>query len=164
LADEPPASLVAQLERAFLSSGGDLPTVHRALINAPEMWVQEPRKFKTPNDFILSSLRALGVPRLEEGPALASFNELGQIPFRAPSPKGWPDDAASWAGADAIMKRLEWAQALASRIQSRTPPVEIASDVLGPYLRDMTRQGIMRAESASQGLTLALLSPEFQRR
>lgn len=164
LADEPPASLVAQLERAFLASGGDLPTLHRALINAPEMWAQEPRKFKTPNDFILSSLRALGIPRLEEGPALASFNELGQMPFRAPSPKGWPDDAASWAGADAIMKRLEWAQALASRIQSRTSPVEMAIDVLGPYLRDTTRQGIMRAESATQGLTLALLSPEFQRR
>jgi uncharacterized protein (DUF1800 family) len=164
LADEPPASLVAQLERAFLASGGDLPTVHRALINAPEMWEKESRKFKTPNDFILSSLRALGVPRVEEGPALASFNELGQIPFRAPSPKGWPDDAASWAGADAIMKRLEWAQALAARVQSRTPPVELASDVLGPYLKDKTRQGIMRAESATQGLTLALLSPEFQRR
>jgi uncharacterized protein (DUF1800 family) len=42
--------------------------------------------------------------------------------------------------------------------------VEIASDVLGPYLRDTTRQGIMRAEAATQGLTLALLSPEFQRR
>jgi uncharacterized protein (DUF1800 family) len=62
------------------------------------------------------------------------------------------------------MKRLEWAQALAARVQSRTPPVELASDVLGPYLKDKTRQGIMRAESATQGLTLALLSPEFQRR
>jgi uncharacterized protein (DUF1800 family) len=95
---------------------------------------------------------------------LASFNELGQIPFRAPSPKGWPDDAASWAGADAIMKRLEWAQALAARVQNRIPPAELARDVLGPYLRNVTHQGITRAESATQGLALALMSPEFQRR
>ena len=51
-----------------------------------------------------------------------------------------------------------------ARVLTRTPRAEIASDVLGPYLKDRTRQGIMRAESATQGLTLALLSPEFQRR
>lgn len=164
LADKPPDSLIGRLERSFLDSGGDLRVVHRALIDAPEMWSAEQQKFKTPNDFILSALRALGVPRIEEGPALGSFNELGQIPFRAPSPKGWPDDAASWVGPDAIMKRLEWAQALAERVQNRTPPADLAADVLGPYLRDTTRQAITRAESATQGITLALMSPEFQRR
>ena len=55
-------------------------------------------------------------------------------------------------------------RALAARVQNRIPPAELARDVLGPYLRNVTHQGITRAESATQGLALALMSPEFQRR
>ncbi|HVJ01469.1 MAG TPA: DUF1800 domain-containing protein, partial [Sphingomonas sp.] len=36
--DDPPAPLVARLEKAFLASDGDLPSVYRALVEAPECW------------------------------------------------------------------------------------------------------------------------------
>ncbi len=164
IADDPPAAAVAHLERAFTRGDGALPALHEALIDAPDIWSPGLRKFKTPNEFIVSSLRLAGLERLEPRALIAAYDLLGQAPFRAPSPEGWPDDAASWAGPDAVMKRLEWAQAFAQRIGARIRPQDLADDALGPLLSDDTRTAIARAESAEQGFTLALMSPEFQRR
>ncbi len=40
----------------------------------------------------------------------------------ASSPAGWPDTASSWSGADAVMKRLEWANAVSQRISAMGSP------------------------------------------
>jgi len=164
VADEPPAAAVAALEDAYRRSGGALPALHEALVGLPEAWAPESRKFKTPIEFLLSSLRAVGLPRVEQRPLLGAHEALGQMPFRAPSPKGWPDTAESWSGPDALMKRLEWSQALAERIGDRVRPEDMIAGALGPMLQPATRTAVQRAESAAQGLVLALMSPEFQRR
>ena len=36
--DEPPPAMVERLSRAYQDSGGDLPTVYRAIIDSPEAW------------------------------------------------------------------------------------------------------------------------------
>lgn len=92
------------------------------------------------------------------------YNALAQQPFRAPSPAGWPDDATSWSGSDAVMKRLEWSNAVARRLQVAMSPNDFLDMTLGPLASETTRKAVSRAESAEQGFTLALMSPEFQRR
>jgi uncharacterized protein (DUF1800 family) len=62
------------------------------------------------------------------------------------------------------MKRLEWSQALAERLGERGRPDQLARAALGPLLTTRTQQSVQRAESGAQGLALALMSPEFQRR
>ena len=106
----------------------------------------------------------MGISSVPQQGLFGGYQLLGQPPFRAPSPKGWPDDTASWAGPDAIMKRLEWSQALAERVEGSVRPEDLVSGALGPLLSAKTRQAVQRAETAKQGLTLALMSPEFQRR
>jgi uncharacterized protein (DUF1800 family) len=138
--------------------------VHRALIDAPEAWSAESLKFKTPAEFLLSSLRLLDQQSIEPAPLRNAINLLGQAPFRAPSPAGWPDRASHWAAPDAIMKRLEWSQMLAERLGRRERPDERLIGALGAQISTATLQAIRRAESQSQGLVLALMSPEFQRR
>ncbi|HVZ98742.1 MAG TPA: DUF1800 domain-containing protein [Caulobacterales bacterium] len=164
IADEPPPSAVARLEHVFLETEGDLPSLHRALAALPEAATPEARKFKSPQDFILSACRMTGVASAPLRGMAGSFQMLAQPIFRAPSPAGWDDVSENWAGPDAIMKRLEWSQALAARVGRRDAPEALAADVLGPGLSDATRAAVARAESAEQGLTLALMSPEFQRR
>jgi len=164
IADEPPAAAVERLAQAYRTSGGHLPTVHRALIDAPEAWSAESLKFKTPAEFLLSSLRLLDQQSIEAAPLRNAINLLGQAPFRAPSPAGWPDRASHWAAPDAIMKRLEWSQMLAERLGRRERPDERLIGALGAQISTATLQAIRRAESQSQGLVLALMSPEFQRR
>jgi len=46
VADDPPPAAVERVAHAFLKGGGDLPTVYAALIEAPEAWDADMRKFK----------------------------------------------------------------------------------------------------------------------
>ncbi|THD66256.1 MAG: DUF1800 family protein [Phenylobacterium sp.] len=164
VADDPPPALVARLQAAWTGSGGDLAKVADALITAPEAWDPAPAKFKTPYEFIVSSYRAAGalpVGFQQVGPILTA---LGQKPFSAPSPKGWPEDAQSWAAPDAIVKRMQFAQAFsAGAVQDRDPKA-LAADALGDRLSPDTAKAIARAESRPEGFALLLMSPEFQRR
>src|SRR2546430_13557222 len=58
---------VGRLAVAFTRSGGDLPTVYRALIDSREAWVEPLAKYKTPSDYIISGFRGLTLPvRSEE--------------------------------------------------------------------------------------------------
>lgn len=168
IADTPPIAAVAKLEKVFRESEGHLPALHAALVDLPEAFDERARKFKTPDEFILSALRMTGVEKVEPQPLYAAYALLGQRPFSAPSPEGWADTAEEWAAPDAVMKRLEWSQALARRIpqgaSGREAPADAASAALGAMLSTRTAEAIRRAESAEQGLTLALMSPEFQRR
>ena len=124
----------------------------------------EAGKFKTPNDFLISTMRAGGVASTSTQALRGTFEQLGPAPWRAPSPKGWPDVATEWAAPDAILKRIEWANLAADALGESTHPVRFAEEALGPALRDTTRTAISRAQTARQGLVLALMSPEFQRR
>lgn len=164
VADDPPPALVARLEAAWTSSKGDLSQVAEALIAAPEAWTPAPQKFKTPYEFIVSSYRAAGGQPSgfqQFGPILTA---LGQKPFSAASPKGWPEDAQSWAAPDGIVKRMQFAQAFsAGAVRDRDPKV-LAADALGERLTPDTAKAIARAESRAEGFALLLMSPEFQRR
>jgi uncharacterized protein (DUF1800 family) len=165
VSDTPPPQLVERLAQSYLGSGGALPALYRTLIESPEAWEPELRKFKQPEEFALSALRAMGLKQLDRPQAAMSFAVMGQQTFGAPSPAGWPDDAASWAGSDAVKRRLQWTSQLAERMSASGPaPVQIAQAVLGPFLHADTRQHIASAASKSEGLTLLLMSPEFQRR
>ena len=165
IADEPPPAAVERVGRAFRDSGGHLPTVHAALLECPEAWEAPLAKLKSPIDYVVSCLRALPAARAAEPRALfLALREMGQRPYFAPSPQGWPDTAPAWAGADALWKRIEWSGILAARAGSGIDPVAVAQASYGEGVSEATRLAIERAESRQQGLALWLASPEFQRR
>ena len=164
IADDPPPAAVERIARVFFKTGGDLPRVYAALIESPEAWNPDARKFKTPEDFVFSSLRCLNIVPQKPEEVLRSFELLGQRPFTPGSPAGWPDTARSWDGSDALMHRVLWATRAAARYEQGLPPSEVASSSLGAYARPETLTALNRAASSSQGLALLLMSPEFQRR
>lgn len=164
VADEPPVALIAKLETAWMRSGGRLDEVARTLIIAPEAWVAPAAKMKTPYDFIISTHRALNVLPRRPQALQAPLRDLGQPAWAPPSPKGWPDTTADWAGPDALVKRMEWAASVADAARGEREPLAIAEAALGPRLSERTRTAVARAESRPEALTLLLMSPEFQRR
>jgi uncharacterized protein (DUF1800 family) len=164
IADDPPRAAVERIARAFMASRGDLPTVYRALIDSPDAWTQPLAKYKTPSDYIISSFRGLQVPADAGRAPLAPFELLGQRTYSPGSPAGWPDRSADWDGASALMKRIEWADALGQRLGNRGDAAELAPQLLGDTLTTTTRTAIARAASGSQAVTLLLASPEFMRR
>ena len=164
VADDPAPELVARIARVFLDSGGDLPTVHAALIHADEPWLAATAKYKSPQDFVISAFRAFDRVPDDTRFVIGALDLMGQTPYRPGSPAGWPDTADEWGGADALYKRIEWSNAVARYAGSGVDPVALGEAVLGPALSDHTRAAIARAESATQGVTLLLASPNFQRR
>lgn len=162
--DEPPPALVARLEAAYRKSSGDLPTLYRVLIDAPECWAPQPVKFKSPWEWSISALRALGTPQLPPLAATGLLTQLGQPVWRPGSPAGWDDVAAAWAGPDAVMRRVEAAERFAQRTRDTIDARQRAAELFPGALSDTTAQAIARAESPGQGVALLLVAPEFMRR
>lgn len=164
IADEPPPAAVERLAQAFTEFGGDLSSVYRTLIDAREAWEQPLAKYKTPTDFIVSTYRGLSLPVDAAHGPLAPFELLGQRTWQPGSPAGWPDRGADWDGASALLKRVEWADAVGGRLGSRRNAAELAPQLLGANLADATRSAISHAASAQQAVALLLAAPEFLRR
>lgn len=162
--DEPPPALVGKLETVFLKSGGDLPSVYRALVEAPECWVAHPVKFKSPWEWTISALRGLGAEQLPPMAMNGLMTQLGQPVWKPGSPAGWDDVAGTWAGPDAVMRRVEAAERLAQRNRAAIDARARAAELFPGALGENTAQSIARAESPAQGVALMLVAPEFLRR
>jgi uncharacterized protein (DUF1800 family) len=165
VADDPPPALVDRLAARFLVTGGDLPAVYRELVLAPEAWGAAPAKLKSPEEFVISAVRVLGLreqafQRLPDGGA----GVLGQRVQAAPSPAGWPDRAEEWLGPEAVWKRVEWSVRIGERLGARVDARELARASLGPLLSAGSSRQIDRAADGAQALALMLMAPEFQRR
>lgn len=165
IADEAPPEAVARVADAFRETEGDLAAVAAALVHSPEAWAPQRRKFKRPEEFLISAARAVGIDTPPQRAFVGALNDMGQPPYRQPGPDGWADTEDFWASPDALWKRLEWADTLASRTASSQLDVtRRARAVLGDDIGQGTREAIDRAEAPAQALALLLVSPEFMRR
>jgi uncharacterized protein (DUF1800 family) len=163
-ADDPPPALVERLEAAFLKSGGDLPTLYRVLVDSPETWSKPGAKFRSPWDWSIAALRAVGARDLKAQQVFGLMVQLGQPVWRPGSPAGYDDIAPTWAGPDALVRRVEAADRIAARAAEATDARALAPQLLGDGLTPATAQALSRAESPGQALALLLVSPEMLRR
>ncbi len=164
IADDPPPDAVARLARVFSRTGGDLPALYRALITEDSAWSQPLSKYKTPNDYVISTWRALDLPTPDARAVPPIFASLGQRVWSPNSPAGWPDRSADWDGASALMQRLRWADRIGQRFGAGVDAMQLAAQSLGSTLGEHTRVALGHAASAAQALTLLLAAPEFMRR
>ncbi|HEX6706637.1 MAG TPA: DUF1800 domain-containing protein [Albitalea sp.] len=165
VADDPPPALVDRLAATYLRHDGQLAEVYRELVRAPESWDPVAAKLKTPEEFVVSSARMLGLnERMFERNDAAGIVLLGQRLHGAPSPAGWPDRAEDWLGPDAVWKRVEWATRIGERVGRAVDARAVASAALGPRLGEASQHQIERAADGPQALALLLMAPEFQRR
>ena len=164
VSDDPPQALVQRMAKSYLDHDTDLAYVYRTLIESPEAWSQNARKFKAPQDFVISSLRAGSIDVGDDPkPLLALLNTLGEPMFTPRSPAGFPDIASNWIDADALWKRVQAAEALSQRVAlTNVQPLDLAAGVLGPHLDGETAAAIRRAESAQVAVATLFASPAFQ--
>ena len=163
IADDPPEPAVARLAQVFAETDGDLAAVTQALVLLDEPWEASLAKLKAPQDLVVSTLRATGFED-ETKKLVVALRLLGQAPWSAPSPAGWPDRAEDWASPDALLKRIEFATAVAARVGDRLDPRTLSQETIGAIAERDTMTAISRAPSRGDGLTLLLASAEFQRR
>ncbi|WP_395342539.1 DUF1800 domain-containing protein [Ningiella sp. W23] len=165
IADDAPSDIVDAMVQAWLDTNGHIPSVVSQMILHKKSWSNTPQKFKTPREFIISSMRAFNTKRIS--PSLfESLEIMGQGFFNSGSPAGYADTQSAWLSASALNARIEWASHFAALMAKRksTEPVAIAQKSLGPFLQNNTLNAIKRAESKQMAISIFLLSPEFQRR
>lgn len=161
VADNPPADAVRTIEGVLRDTRGNLYEASAALVRLEAAW-QPGKKLRTPMEYVVASVRALGVPP-DKVPIVGIMGGLGQPLWSAPAPNGWPDRAVDWAAPEAMLRRIDWASGFAGRIGNRDV-LELADNNLGPLLRADTMEAIKRAGSRRDAATLFLTSADFQRR
>ncbi|HTT97947.1 MAG TPA: DUF1800 domain-containing protein [Rhizomicrobium sp.] len=172
ISDNPPRESVARLEKTFNDTHGNLHALAQAIVNEPAAWSAEQKKMRTPIEYVTAAMRLSGWPQTRDMDhqrnhlkrLLASVRVMGEVPFGAPSPKGWPDDADSWNGADAMLGRIQWAKDFGSDLPASINASAAAEMALGPQLRPATKSAMASASSQNEAFALLLASPEFQRR
>jgi uncharacterized protein (DUF1800 family) len=156
---------VQRLADSFSRTGGDLTSLYRELVASPEAWASAQAKFKSPWDWSVSSLRAMGRRELPPMQATNLMTQLGQPVWRPGSPAGYGDLNATWAAPDALIRRVEAAQRFAQQAGDALDARALAPRVLpGGALSDATASAIARADSGGTALALLLVAPEFLRR
>ncbi|MCB8991621.1 MAG: DUF1800 domain-containing protein, partial [Ardenticatenaceae bacterium] len=121
VADDPPASLVAQVSQTFLQTDGNIKAMLRVIFLSDE-FAAAPPKLKRPYTFMVSALRAVGADVGVSRELGNWLRRLGQPLFHWPPPDGYPDTAADWAAN--LLPRWNFALALVNgRIPRTTAPL-----------------------------------------
>ena len=168
--DDPPAAAVDAVAGAFTASKGDIKTTLRALFATQEFRTSAGAKFKRPFHFLVSALRATNAETNAERPLVSFLERMGHMPFRYPTPDGYPARASHWHGT--LLWRWKFALALANnRIKgTRIDRKQLAATLGGDAALMATllnRQPTADESDAylksGDGLALLLASPAFQR-
>lgn len=87
--------------------------------------------------------------------------QLGQPIWKPGSPAGWDDIAASWAGPDALLRRVEFAARVAGPAAERVDARTLGARLFPASLFASTAEQVARSESRANALALLLVSPDF---
>ena len=167
VSDAPPASAVDRIARVFRDSDGDLRAVSAALVDLPEAWGEDARKFRTPQDWLVAVLRVFDASEVSDA-AMPQLRQLRHPLWSPQAPKGFGDTTQEWADPDSLLNRAELARTIARRMRpsprgaQRIDPrilldaVDVAaSDPLHALLSDSSI-------APDERIALALAGPAFQ--
>ncbi|UJJ59872.1 DUF1800 domain-containing protein [Rhodanobacter denitrificans] len=182
VADRPPPALVDAMADTFRRSDGDIAAVLRTMLLSTEAAAPDPRKFKDPMRFVVSSLRLAydGQPVPNTVPLANWLQQMGEPLYGRVTPDGWPLDSASWTGSGQLGKRFDFAGVIGSgrnRLfaaegdaspEPAGPPAlrdsALYRDAIAPRLSEATRHALAQAKSPAEWNTFLLSSPDFNYR
>jgi uncharacterized protein (DUF1800 family) len=114
VADQPDPALVDALTKRYLDTDGDIREVMRTLLKSPQFWDPSTmgHKYKTPYDYVMSSVRLAGIPVTDVRPIAGQLAQLGMPIYGYQTPDGYKNTSDAWLNADAMNRRLNFATAL----------------------------------------------------
>ena len=115
VSDTPPPALVARMAETFKTSDGDIQAVMHTMIYSPEFWTRDAyrAKIKTPFEFVVSTVRALGTDVDTAMPLVQWVGRIGEPLYQCQPPTGYADKADAWVNTGALLNRLNFSLALA---------------------------------------------------
>jgi uncharacterized protein (DUF1800 family) len=168
VSDTPPPALVDRVAQRFRDTDGDLREVMRAILTSPEFLGPDAyrAKVKTPLEFVVSAVRALGAQVDDARPLVNQLQQLGMPLYQCQPPTGYKDTADAWANTGALVARMNLALQMSSgRMRGLSvDALPAVAAILNDDASETTRATIAKAATAPQMMALALGSPEFQKR
>jgi uncharacterized protein (DUF1800 family) len=124
VSDDPPQALVDRMAKAYLASGGDIPTVLKTLFHSPEFWAASDyrAKVKTPLEFVVSAVRASNANIQNFQPLMNALRQMGMPLYGCMPPTGYKWDASDWVSTGALVDRMNFALSLAA---NRLPGITV---------------------------------------
>ena len=114
VSDDPPPALVDRMVKTFLKKDGDIREVLKTMIDSPEFWVTEAyrAKVKTPLEFVVSAVRAIGADVSNAMPLVRQLQNMGMPIYGAQPPTGYSMKADAWVNSSALLERMNFALSL----------------------------------------------------
>ena len=167
VADEPPQSLVKKLTQKFTASDGDIKAVLASLFASPEFLDPQyyDRKFKTPDHFLISILRAIDVKSPNLRRVENMLNSLSMPTYGKGSPDGYPNTQDFWLNPDALLRRIELVLGIGQGNLNNKQAVDLVQleQTIGATLSENTRSKVAQ-NPAKLRPALILGSPEMMYR
>jgi uncharacterized protein (DUF1800 family) len=123
VSDTPPPALVERMAKAFVTSDGNIKTVLRTMFDSPEFWSPEVyrAKVKTPEEFVVSAVRASGAEVKNAVPLVQALDKLGMPFYGMQTPNGYSWKAEPWVNTGDLVNRMNFALGVSS---NRIPGVQ----------------------------------------
>jgi uncharacterized protein (DUF1800 family) len=115
VSDNPPPALVDRMAKTYLKSDGDIRQVLRTMFDSPEFWSKDVyrAKVKTPEEFVISAVRAMNGEVVRPALVLNAINDLGMPFYGCQTPNGYPWTADTWVNTGDLLNRMNISLALA---------------------------------------------------
>ena len=116
VSDDPPPAMVDRMAKTFLATSGDIRQVLLAMVNSPEFFSRDTyrAKVKTPQDFVVSAVRASGAEVTSPGALVDVLGDLGMPLYGMQTPNGYSMKSEAWNNTAALIDRMNFALALSS--------------------------------------------------
>jgi uncharacterized protein (DUF1800 family) len=162
VSDEPSPAAVDRVARVFRDTDGDLRAVSAALIDLPEAWTDNARKFRTPQDWLIAVLRAFSATEVSDA-MMPVLRQLRHPLWSPQAPKGFGDKTQEWADPDSLLNRAELARTIARRVGVRRLDPRLLIDVVDVEAGDPLHRLIADSSiPADERLALTIAGPAFQ--
>ena len=125
ICDEPTDAMTAPIIAAWEQTDGDMPAIHKALLQVAWDYTGVEKKFQNPEVWFLQMVKMGGVawppspksmvysfknkPRREQRRPERTLREIGLSPYRAPQPNGFSDMSSDWLSPELLIRRLAFA-------------------------------------------------------
>ncbi|MGA8161232.1 MAG: DUF1800 domain-containing protein [Acidobacteriaceae bacterium] len=115
VSDTPPPALVDAMAATWMKTGGDIREVLRTMLERPEFWSKETyrAKVKTPEEYVLSAVRATGGDVVHPAALVEAIGQLGMPLYGCQTPNGYAWTAEAWLNSGELLDRMNFSMALA---------------------------------------------------
>ena len=144
VSDKPSPALVNSMAATWMKTDGDIREVLRTMFASPEFWSKDAyrAKIKTPEEFVLSAVRATGGEVVRPAQELQALEQLGMPFFGCQTPNGYSWASSAWVNTGDLLDRINIAINIANN------KLGVATD-MDSLIANLSRQSSTVAQQAN---------------